>query len=47
MSGPWARSRASAAHEGPLVLVVTHGGVVRALERHLFGEPPCWAIASS
>ena len=23
----------------PAVLVVTHGGVVRALQRHLFGEP--------
>ena len=31
--------RIAKAHEGQLVLVVTHGGVVRALERHLFGEP--------
>jgi broad specificity phosphatase PhoE len=31
--------RIAGAHEGGHVLVVTHGGVVRALERHLFGEP--------
>ena len=31
--------RIAKAHEGERVLVVTHGGVVRALERHLFGEP--------
>ena len=31
--------RIAGAHEGQQVLVVTHGGVVRALERHLFGEP--------
>ena len=31
--------RIAEAHEGQQVLVVTHGGVVRALERHLLGEP--------
>jgi broad specificity phosphatase PhoE len=31
--------RIAKAHDGQLVMVVTHGGVVRALERHLFGEP--------
>jgi broad specificity phosphatase PhoE len=30
--------RIAAAHEGARVLVVTHGGVVRALERHVFGD---------
>ena len=31
--------RIAKAHEHQQVLVVTHGGVVRALERHLFDEP--------
>lgn len=31
--------RISAAHDGERVLAITHGGVVRALDRHLFGEP--------
>jgi broad specificity phosphatase PhoE len=31
--------RIARAHEGGRVLVVTHGGVVRALERHMYGEP--------
>ena len=31
--------RIAEAHEGEHVLVVTHGGVVRAVERHLAGEP--------
>ena len=31
--------RIANAHEHQRVLVVTHGGVVRALERHLFDEP--------
>jgi probable phosphoglycerate mutase len=31
--------RIAGAHEGQHVLAVTHGGVVRALERHLLGEP--------
>jgi probable phosphoglycerate mutase len=34
-----ALQRIAKAHDGQLVVVVTHGGVVRALERHLFGEP--------
>ena len=34
-----ALTRIAGAHEGGRVLVVTHGGVVRALERHLLGEP--------
>jgi broad specificity phosphatase PhoE len=34
-----ALTRIAGAHQGGHVLVVTHGGVVRALERHLFGEP--------
>ena len=32
-------TRIAGAHEGGHVLVVTHGGVVRALQRHVFGEP--------
>ena len=31
--------RIARAHDGQRVLVVTHGGVVRALQRQLFGEP--------
>jgi broad specificity phosphatase PhoE len=31
--------RIAEAHEGKQVLVVTHGGVVRALQRQLLGEP--------
>jgi broad specificity phosphatase PhoE len=31
--------RIAGAHEGSRVLVVTHGGVVRALDRHVIGEP--------
>ena len=31
--------RIADASEGHQVLVVTHGGVVRALQRHIFGEP--------
>ncbi len=31
--------RIAKAHTGQQVVVITHGGVVRALERHLFGEP--------
>jgi len=31
--------RIAGAHEGSHVLVVTHGGVVRALDRHVIGEP--------
>jgi broad specificity phosphatase PhoE len=31
--------RIAEAHEGASVLAVTHGGVVRALQRQLFGEP--------
>ena len=31
--------RIAGAHEGSRVLVVTHGGVVRALHRHVLGEP--------
>ena len=34
-----ALDRIAKAHPGQRVLVVTHGGVVRALERHLYGEP--------
>ncbi len=34
-----ALTRIAGAHEGGHVLVVTHGGVVRALQRHVFGEP--------
>jgi probable phosphoglycerate mutase len=34
-----ALDRIARAHEGQRVLVVTHGGVVRALQRQLFGEP--------
>ena len=34
-----ALDRIAKAHDGQRVLVVTHGGVVRALERHLYGEP--------
>jgi len=34
-----ALGRIARAHEGGPVLVVTHGGVVRALDRHVFGEP--------
>ncbi len=29
----------SAAHDGATVLVVCHGGIVRALQRHALGEP--------
>jgi broad specificity phosphatase PhoE len=32
-------TRIAGAHDGHQVLVVTHGGVVRALQRHAFGEP--------
>ena len=32
-------TRIARAHEGGHVLVVTHGGVIRALDRHLSGEP--------
>ena len=31
--------RIATAHAGQQLLVITHGGVVRALERHLYGEP--------
>jgi probable phosphoglycerate mutase len=31
--------RIATAHPGQRVLAITHGGVVRALDRHLFGEP--------
>jgi broad specificity phosphatase PhoE len=31
--------RIAGAHEGSRVVVVTHGGVVRALQRHALGEP--------
>ena len=31
--------RIACAHAGGSVLVVTHGGVIRALDRHLSGEP--------
>jgi broad specificity phosphatase PhoE len=31
--------RIAEAHEHQQVLVVTHGGVIRALQRHLLGEP--------
>lgn len=31
--------RIAAAHHGGTVLVVSHGGVVRALQRHALGEP--------
>lgn len=31
--------RIASAHDGHQVLVVTHGGVIRALDRHLSGEP--------
>jgi probable phosphoglycerate mutase len=34
-----ALERIARAHEGQRVLIVTHGGVVRALQRHLSGEP--------
>jgi probable phosphoglycerate mutase len=34
-----ALTRIAGAHEDGRVLVITHGGVVRALERHLFDEP--------
>jgi len=34
-----AAERIAQAHEGTTVLVVTHGGVVRALQRHALGEP--------
>jgi broad specificity phosphatase PhoE len=34
-----ALTRIAGAHKGRHVLVVTHGGVVRALQRHVFGEP--------
>jgi probable phosphoglycerate mutase len=38
--------RIASAHEGNRVLVVTHGGVVRALQRHLSGEPPLSVLAN-
>jgi broad specificity phosphatase PhoE len=38
--------RIAGAHEGNRVLVVTHGGVVRALQRHLSGEPPLSVLAN-
>ena len=31
--------RLAASHDGAQVLAVTHGGVVRALQRHVLGEP--------
>ena len=31
--------RIAAAHEGETVLVVTHGGAIRALRRHAIGDP--------
>ena len=34
-----ALTRIAGAYKGGHVLVVTHGGVVRALQRHVFGEP--------
>jgi 2,3-bisphosphoglycerate-dependent phosphoglycerate mutase len=34
-----ALDRIARAHDGQRVLVVTHGGVARALQRQLFGEP--------
>ena len=34
-----AAERIARAHEGKTVLVVAHGGVVRALQRHALGEP--------
>jgi broad specificity phosphatase PhoE len=34
-----ALGRLAASHNGEVVIVVTHGGVVRALQRHVLGEP--------
>ena len=34
-----ALQRIASAHEGQGAMVVTHGGVIRALQRHIFGEP--------
>jgi len=34
-----AAERIAAAHEGGAVLIVTHGGIVRALQRRALGEP--------
>jgi probable phosphoglycerate mutase len=34
-----ALDRIAKAHAGQRVLVVTHGGVIRSLERHVYGEP--------
>ena len=38
--------RIAGAHDGHQVLVVTHGGVVRALQRHLTGESPLSVLAN-